>query len=422
MAAFLAVAPPQAVRAASSGGAASFDTADLKEWLSYIASDDLQGRAVFSTGLGLASSYLQQHLRQWGVKPGGDNGSYLQTVKVLGVKAARHSTVTVTINGERRTFTDGDAIRFQRNTGARQTVTLDRVEFAGYGLDAPRAGHESYRGRDVSGAAVVWLGAEGPGGAAAPGGFDPATNRLLLNGRGRYAIEELRAAASIGVAPAGGRGGQNQAAAAPSPGGRTPIPAADFTTAERLDRIVPPQVTGTDPFFEFLFSRAPVKYSDLKRRAEAREALPGFRLDGVKLTFEVNTDYEVVRTQFTQNVVAIVEGSDPQLKQTYVAFGAHYDHVGYAEGELTNTADGPRRASSPDASPRVRKPTASGTGPTMTVRGRLRCWRWRAPSRWARGRSDRSCLSGMRARNAAAGDRSISPTMRRSASTASSRS
>ncbi len=121
VAAFLAVAPPQAVRGASSGGAASFDPADLKEWLSYIASDDLQGRAVFSTGLGLAASYLQQHLREWGVKPAGDNGSYLQTVKVLGVKAARHSTVTVTVAGERRTFTDGEAVRFQRNTGGRQT-------------------------------------------------------------------------------------------------------------------------------------------------------------------------------------------------------------------------------------------------------------------------------------------------------------
>ena len=422
MAAFLAVAPPQAVRAASSGGAASFDTADLKEWLSYIASDDLQGRAVFSTGLGLASSYLQQHLRQWGVKPGGDNGSYLQTVKVLGVKAARHSTVTVTINGERRTFTDGDAIRFQRNTGARQTVTLDRVEFAGYGLDAPRAGHESYRGRDVSGAAVVWLGAEGPGGPRRPAdSIRPRTACSSTAAAGTRSKNCAPPRASASHRPAG-RGGQNQAAAAPSPGGRTPIPAADFTTAERLDRIVPPQVTGTDPFFEFLFSRAPVKYSDLKRRAEAREALPGFRLDGVTLTFEVNTDYEVVRTQFTQNVVAIVEGSDPQLKQTYVAFGAHYDHVGYAEGELTNTADGHAAPRLRAASPRVRKPIASGTGPTMTVRGRLRCWRWRAPSRWARGRSDRSCLSGMRARNAAAGDRSISPTMRRSASTASSRS
>jgi Zn-dependent M28 family amino/carboxypeptidase len=72
----------------------------------------------------------------------------------------------------------------------------------------------------------------------------------------------------------------------------------------------------------------------LKRRAADQAVLPAFRLEGVTVTFNVDIDYTVVRTQLTQNVVGIVEGSDPQLKSTYVAFGAHYDHVGYAEAEL----------------------------------------------------------------------------------------
>jgi hypothetical protein len=348
-AAFLAVVP---TGAASRGGASSIDARDLKEWLSYIASDDLQGRAVFSAGLGLAASYLEQHLREWGVKPAGDNGSYLQTVRVLGVKATRHSTVTVEVAGERRTFVDGEAIRFPRNTGGKQHFTVDRVEFTGYGLDAPVLGHEDYRGRDVSGAAVVWLGSAGPA------GLDATANRLLLAGRNRYATDDRQAVASIGVAPApaqGGRGaraGQAAEAGAASPpaepaGGRGALPAADFTTVERLDRVVPPSVTGTDPFFEFLFSRAPVKYDELKRKADARETLPTFRLDGVTLAFDVNTDYEVVRTQLTQNVVGVVEGADSQLKETYVAFGAHYDHVGYAEGEVASSPEGRRRTGAP---------------------------------------------------------------------------
>ncbi len=336
--------------AASRGGASSFDTRDLKEWLSYIASDDLQGRAVFSSGLGLAASYLEQHLREWGVKPAGDNGSYLQTVRVLGVKTTRHSTVTVEVAGERRTFADGEAVRFPPDAGGKQRLTLDRVEFTGYGLDVPALGHEDYRGRDVTGAAVVWLGGAGPA------RVDQAANRVLLAGRNRYATDDRLAAASIGVAATAqaGRGAQGQAAevdpaAAPAAPTRRrgALPAVDFTTVERLDRMVPPRVTGTDPFFEFLFSRAPVKYGELKRKADARETLPAFRLEGVTLTFDVNTDYEVVRTQLTQNVVGIVEGADPQLKQTYVAFGAHYDHIGYAEGELTSGPDGRRRAGAP---------------------------------------------------------------------------
>src|SRR5207253_1393783 len=50
-----------------------------------------------------------------------------------------------------------------------------------------------------------------------------------------------------------------------------------------------------------------------------------------------------VRTQLTQNVVAVVEGSDRALRNSYVAFGAHYDHVGYAEGEIVGAGADARR-------------------------------------------------------------------------------
>ncbi len=54
-----------------------------------------------------------------------------------------------------------------------------------------------------------------------------------------------------------------------------------------------------------------------------------------------------MRTQLTQNVVAVVEGRDRVLKDRYIAFGAHYDHVGYAEGEVTGTEGTVRRAGAP---------------------------------------------------------------------------
>ena len=121
------------------GGPASIKSDDLKEWLSFIASDDTQGRAVFSAGLGLAAAYISDHLRVWGVKPSGDHSSYLQTVRVLGVKSTSHSTATVKIGNDSRTFADNDALIFPRNPGGKQRLTIDRVEFAGYGLDLPAA-------------------------------------------------------------------------------------------------------------------------------------------------------------------------------------------------------------------------------------------------------------------------------------------
>jgi hypothetical protein len=324
----------------AAGGRSSISASDLKEWLTYISSDQLEGRAVFSEGLGLAAGYIQGYLQAWGVKPDGDHGGYLQTVRVRGVKATSHSSVTVRVGSESRTFKDGDGINFARNVGLKRTLTLDHVEFAGYGLDIP--GHADFRGRNVEGAAVVFLGTNGPKGVE--------SFRRVLTERNRYATDQLHALATIGpgpgvrsgsrsdaAGPAGGRGG------AATPGGSgtgRAGDAPDFTTTARLDLPIPPAVTASDAFFEFLFSKAPVHYDELKRKVTDQDALPGFRLEGVTLTFNVDADYAVVRTRLTQNVVAIVDGTDAQLKSTYVAFGAHYDHLGYVDGELT--ADGRR--------------------------------------------------------------------------------
>jgi hypothetical protein len=342
----------QALRPGS-GQAGAIKSPELRDWLTYLSSDELEGRAVFSTGFGLAAGYISDHLRTWGVRPAGDSGSYLQTVRVLGVKTTSRSTVSVTVNGETRTFADGDAILFPRNMGGKQHFTVDRVEFAGYGLDAPGASHFDFRGKDVKGAAVVWLGAIGPK------DIDLGVFRRVLNGRNRYATEQLGAAASIGPIPEAGRAGgpgpsgtTGQAGDAGRAGGAgggrgAPLPAADFTTVQRLDTPAPPNVSANDAFFTFLFSQAPVKYDELKRKASAQEELPQFRVPGATITFNVDADYQIVRTQLTKNVVGIVDGSDPQLKGTYVAFGAHYDHVGYAEGEVARGDGGPRRAGAP---------------------------------------------------------------------------
>jgi hypothetical protein len=342
-----ALAAVVTLSAAPGTGNGSIDKGELKTWLSYIASDDLEGRELYSAGLGLAAAYIENHLQTWGAKPAGDSSSsYLQTVRVLGVKATSHSTITVEVGGQTRTFADGQGITFPRNVGGKRALTVNDVEFAGYGVDAPHANHMDFAGKEVKGAAVVWLGTRGPR------EIDGSSSRALLMGRSRYATEQLQAAATIGPEQVERTGSapNGSAPAGASPADRDRIPAADFTTTERLDHPLPPSVTASDEFFQLLFSRAPAKYEELKRKAEAREPLPSFRLDGVKLTFRLDADYEIVRTQLTHNVVAIVEGADPELKNTYVAFGAHYDHVGYAQGEVVATGDGRRRQLAPPSS------------------------------------------------------------------------
>lgn len=297
--------------------ATAITAADLKTWLTYVSSDELAGRDTFSAGLGLAAGYIERHLSAWGAAPGGDSGSYLQTVRVLGVKVASRSSVTVRVGSQTRTFKDGEGVTFPKNAGGKRTVAVDRLEFAGYGLDAPTADHNDFEGKDVRGAAVIYLGTNGPK------SVDAAAYRRIIAGRSRHITERLQAVASIGPAPPTGRnsrGRPDRAASDP-----------DFTTVQRLDRPIAPAITASDAFFEFVFSKAPSGYSELKRRANAQQPLPSFRLNDVALTFNIDADYAIVRTQLTQNIVAIVEGRDPALRDTYVAFGAHYDHVGYDE-------------------------------------------------------------------------------------------
>jgi hypothetical protein len=111
---------------------------DLRRWLTYLAGDELEGRATFSEGLGLAAAYLAEQLRSFGVQPGGDNGTYFQRVRVLGVKSVNRSTLTVTVGGRTRVFKDGEGLSFPRNVGGKRRLELDQVEFLGYGL--PRFG------------------------------------------------------------------------------------------------------------------------------------------------------------------------------------------------------------------------------------------------------------------------------------------
>jgi len=352
----------------ASNGRDAITQQDLKEWLGYLASDELEGRATFTEGMGLAAAYIAEHLRSWGVKPGGPNGSYFQRVPVLGVKSDNKSTVTVEANGQIRTFKNKEGVTFPSNSGGKRSVTSDQIEFVGYGLNAPLANHNDYAGRNVKGKTVVWLG------STPPKGMDGRQYFRTLGGRARYATEQEGAIASIGVSGGfrrGGQGaqaqagqGQGQAQGAQADGGQRPagqgqggqgVPAggnqfgaqsdsADFTTVQRLDGPNPSAITAQDEFFEFLFSGAEVKYAELKEKASKGEPLPAVALKNVRITFNVDAEYQVVRTQYTRNVVGIVEGSDAKLKDTYVAFGAHYDHVGYAEGEVIKGANGPMRS------------------------------------------------------------------------------
>jgi hypothetical protein len=341
---------------------AQLSQTDAQEWLTYLASDLLQGRQVFTEGYGLAAAYIAGHLKTWGLKPLGDDGTYFQTVKRRGYRVTRNSSVTVTVKGQSRTFRHGDHVTFPIQSGGNQKLSFTNVEFAGYGVVALSGStpHNDFAGRDVKNKLVVWL----PGTPASVSSGGRGGRGGLGGNRASYIVQTLGAAAVLGFAPApaaatpadealaqaqtalteaqqavasaqaqvrgSGRGRRGGAAGARGGrGGQTG--GADFSTVLNVDNVTPPQITADEEFHRFLFSAAPTTFDDLLARAGKGEPLAPFTLDNVSVTIQVDNTYDVVSTELTKNVVGMVEGTDPQLRSTYVMFGAHLDHVGYQQ-------------------------------------------------------------------------------------------
>lgn len=362
---------------------------DLKEWLTYLASDELQGRQVFTEGYGLAASYVADHLKRWGVKPIGDDATYFQTVRLKGYKVTRNSTVTVTVNGESKTFKHGDHVTFVPNSGGNQTLTFSGVEFLGYGSVA------DYQGRSVKDKLVVWLPNRAPspnttpagsrgvgrggggnaaaliaGGAKAVISFSPtpalaaAADETLS--RAQASLDQAQEAVAQARQQVQGRGGRG--AAVPAAGGRGARGAGgrggaatpDFTTVQRVDSPVPPQLNADETVYEFLFSTASEKFAELNAKADKGDPLTPMTLSNVTVSITIDNTYEVLTTQLSKNVVGAIEGNDPKLKDTYVMFGAHLDHIGYRQVGGARADNGSCRRTQEAASAQAATPHGGG--------------------------------------------------------------
>ena len=324
--------------------------AELQDYLTYLSSDQLTGRQIYTEGYGLAAGYIQEHLRKWGVKPIGENGTYLQTMKNRGYKVTRNSTVTVEVGGQTRTFKQGDHVTFPMTSGGKQTVTLTGAQFIGTNA-APVAG------LDLKGQLAVWMNATAAAGAgrfaripqnagvngaigagatgavgfaAAPPAPSAATEALA---KAQEALAQAQAAVTAAQAAARGNDGGFPAGRG-GRGGATPIP-SDLTTVQNVQLPVTPNFTGDEAFFEFLLSGSPTKFADLKALADKGGAMTPFAINA-KVTINIDNTFEVVSQQLAHNVVGLIEGSDPKLKDTYVMYGAHLDHNGYSQAGIGN--------------------------------------------------------------------------------------
>jgi len=354
---------------------ATLSETDARQWLTYLASDALQGRQIYTEGYGLAAAYIAENLKAWGLKPIGDTigdqKSYFQSVKQRGYRVTRNSTITVDVGGQSKTFKHGDHVSFPVGSGGKQALTFNGVEFVGYGIVSSLYKVDDFAGRELKSKLVVSLAgtpatitaaiqaaqaAAAAGGGGGRGGgrmnasaaymqqtigvagvlaFQPApppptaADQALVQAEAELvrATEAVTAARAQASARGGGRRGGGGGGGGGGRGGQT-APVADLTTVQKVDNRVPPTITGDETFYEFLFSGSSEKFADLRAKALAGEPLAPFTINA-RVSVNIDNEFEVLTTQLSKNVVGMVEGSDPTLKDTYVMYGAHLDHVGY---------------------------------------------------------------------------------------------
>ncbi len=303
------------------------DAARIARDTAWLADDAREGRGVGTAGVAAAAVYLSEGFRAAGLTPGGDDGTWLQPFEMP--VSIRVATAKLALNGialER----DRD---FEAFLSSGDGTATGELVFAGYGISAPELGYDDYAGIDVTGRSVLVLD-DRPAGEKSPLKGPQATE--LLRRAHKIANARARGAAAVLIAPAGPAGPGD---ALPGNAGRDwanptqqasalPVMALSWQAARRL------VAAGGGPGL----AERKAEIDRLGRPASA--SLAGSEI-ALSVAIERRRGSEV-------NVVAILEGSDPQLKREAVVVGAHYDHLGRGEfgslapdrqGEVHNGAD-----------------------------------------------------------------------------------
>jgi len=305
---------PPGIRAAAD----RITTAQLAKDLDFLAADELRGRNTPSPGYDTAAEFIIERLRTAGVKPLGDNGTYLQRYEMHESRVDRAGTY-VEVDGERFEFGNDVVMRSFAApvSGAKSAV------YVGHGWVVADKGIDPYAGVDVQGKLVI---AHGP--RALPAGTEiqqigrvtPGASSVVTEAakRGAAAVIYIPQASAIDTWDRARDQGLTRKELIPS------VPSA-YAAAPATAVLVSRTAT------EALFAGEAHEGAGLLERGEARDYPASFELKR-KITLSVRADTVV---HHPYNVVGLVEGSDPVLKHEYITVESHLDgSVG------TRTVDG----------------------------------------------------------------------------------
>ncbi len=292
---------------------------EIDAHLRFLSSDLLEGRAPATRGGRIAEEYIAAQLRAFGVKPGVGDSSYFQRVPIDVVKADP-KTIKVAASGKANAnlrFTDDVVVWPGSATDA--SSARGELVFVGYGATAPEYKWDDFKGVDVRGKILLVLVNDPPATAAEPNLF--GDKAMTYYGRWTYKFEEAerRGAAGMLIVHTTERAGYPWQVVVGSN-------SVEHRLLPRPASAPPPiGVRGwiTDSAATALLAQAGLSMADLRKRAESRDFRPvstGIIID--------ETMRNSVQHMSSSNVVGMVRGTDPVLRDEYVAYSAHWDHLG----------------------------------------------------------------------------------------------
>jgi len=305
----------------------SITESSLSDDLYFLASPEMRGRLVGSPEIAAASEWIADRFGTLGLEPAGDDGSYYQDFDLAWFSLDTPNLLRVTGAGGARQPGDGwTPINFSASTSA-----AGPVAFAGFGIVEPRLDYDDYGDQDVRGKFVLVLERE-------PGVTDPSSpfdgvvtaeasrtwrKALFAQERGAIGILFVR---DVHNRPEPGDWQQGHASSWPE----EPRRVERFLLGAWVEDITIPAAQISVELAEALISGSGSTLEELAMASEeAGGGLGVIALPGA----EVSLTVEIERHSVTgRNVLAMVEGSDPDLRDEVVIIGAHHDHDG-TDGE-----------------------------------------------------------------------------------------
>ncbi|MGH7947505.1 MAG: M28 family metallopeptidase, partial [Opitutaceae bacterium] len=305
----------------AAGNNPSISAASLLARTKVLASDEFEGRAPGSAGGEKTVNYLAGEFKKLGLQPGNPNGTYIQDVPLVGITSK--PGLTFNVGGATLPMVHiNDYVAFSTRVTPRVEGRDSDVVFVGYGVVAPEFGWDDYKGVDVRGKTVVMLINDPPVPTPGTGRLEPKIfggDAMTYYGRWTYKYEiaaQKGAAACLIV---------HETVPAAYPFG---VVVSSWTRENfeirRPDRNADHVALSgwlTLDAARKLFAAGGHDFEALKKKAVAHEFRP-VSLD-IKASFEIENSLRDVESR---NVVALLRGSDPKLRDEYVIYSAHWDH------------------------------------------------------------------------------------------------